>query len=194
MPLNLNNYTTLSCIVKVVIMTKKITKRNETDTPSEEETHLAPQTNQSWLTQDFDNLFNQVRRSFDNFMTPIFQWPSLLPRIDTLSPPALDLEDNGDHYRATVELPGYNKDAVDVKVSEDTLEIRAEKKSEDEQKNGNYLQRERSYSSIQRSFTLPEEVLPSKTESTMKNGILSITLPKKQPTQKESLKKVPVRG
>ncbi len=111
-----------------------------------------------------------------------------------MSTPALDLEDNGDRYRATVELPRYNKDTVDVKVSEDTLEIRAEKKTEDERKNGNYLQRERSYSAFQRSITLPEEVLPSKTESTMKNGILVITLPKKQPKQKESLKKVPVRG
>lgn len=175
-------------------MTKRITKRNEPDAPSKEETHLAPQTSQSWLTQDFDDLFNQVRRSFNDLTTPLFTWPSLFPSIDTMSSPALDLEDNGDHYRATVELPGYNKDAIDVKVSEDTLEIRAEKKTEDEQKKGNYLQHERSYSSFQRSITLPEEVLPSKTESTMKNGILIITLPKKQPKQKESLKKVLVRG
>lgn len=175
-------------------MTKKITKRNEADTPNNEETHLAAQSPPTWLTQDFDNLFDQVRRSFEDLMTPIFQWPSLLPRIDTMLTPAVDLEDNGDHFRATVELPGYNKDTVDVKVNEGTLEIRAEKKSEDEQKNGNYLHRERSYSAFQRTITLPEEVLPSKTESTMKNGILVITLPKKQPKHKESLQKVPVRG
>ncbi len=175
-------------------MTKRMTKRNEPETPSKEETQLAPQTSQSWLAQDFDNLFNQVRQSFEDLMTPIFTWPSLFPRIDTMPTPAVDLEDNGDHYRATVELPGYNKDTVDVQVNKDTLEIRAEKKTEDEQKNENYMHRERSYSAFQRTITLPEEVLPSKTESTMKNGILVITLPKNQPKHKESLQKVQVRG
>jgi HSP20 family protein len=193
-PLNLNNYTTISCILKVVIMTKRTPKRNEHDAKDNEETHLAPQTAQSWLTQDFDNLFNQVRRSFEDLMTPIMPWPSLFPRMDTTPTPTLDLEDYGDHYRATVQLTGYSKDAVDVKVNKDTLEIKAEKRTEDEQKNGNFLQRERSYSAFQRSITLPEEVLPNKTESTTKNGILVITLPKKQPKQKESLQKVPVRG
>ncbi len=175
-------------------MTKKITKREGVNSPTDEETHLANRPEQSWLTQDFDNIFDHVRQSFEDLMTPIFNWPSSFQPLDTMRSPSIDLEDNGDHYRATVQLPGYSKDQVEVKVNKDTLEIRAERKTEDEQKTGNYLHREQSYSAFHRTITLPEEVVPSKTESIMKNGILVITLPKKHPASKESLQKVQMRG
>ena len=173
-------------------MPKKIADKKGIE--SDEETHLANRPEQSWLTQDFDNIFDQVRQSFEDLMTPIFNWPSSFPPHDTMRNLSIDLEDNGDHYRATVQLPGYNKNQIEVKVNKDTLEIRAERKTEDEQKTGNYLHHEQSYSAFQRTISMPAEVMPSKTESTMKNGILVITLPKKHATSKESLQKVPVRG
>src|SRR6266849_4562903 len=109
-PLNLNKYTTYHCILKMRKMPKKITNRKGIESSSDEETHLANRPEQSWLTQDFDNIFDQVRQSFQDLMTPIFNWPSSFPRLDTVRNPSIDLEDNADHYRATVELPGYSKD------------------------------------------------------------------------------------
>ncbi len=176
------------------IMTKKITNEKGANTPNDEETPLANRPEQSWLTQDFDNIFDQVRRSFEDLMTPIFNWPSSFPQLETMRNLSIDLEDNGDHFRATVQLPGYGKDQVEVKVNEDTLEIHAERRTKDGQKNGDSIHREQSYSAFQRTITLPEEVTPSKTESSMKNGILVITLPKKHPASKKSLQKVQVRG
>lgn len=175
-------------------MFKKTPKGKATDSPSDRETGLAIPSTDSWLTQDFDNIFNEMQRSFQDLMTPFFNWPSMSQQLETIRGPVVDIEDNKDNYRATIELPGYNKDQVDVRVNKNTLELKAEKKTENEQKDANYLHLERNYSTFQRTIALPEEVLPSKTESTMKNGILIITIPKKHPQRKESLQKVPVRG
>ncbi len=130
-------------------------------------------------------------------MQPILPFPEFFQHsFDTALPrePAFDLEDYGDHYKAVVELPGLSKDQVEVKVDKNSLEIRAERKDENEQKEKNFIHREQSYTAFQRTVDFRDEILPEKVESRMKNGILEITLPKKEPTSKKQLRKVPVEG
>jgi HSP20 family protein len=79
------------------------------------------------------------------------------------------------------ELPGFKKEDIDVRVGEDMLELRAEKKMEKETKDGNAEARERTYSAFHRAIRFPEQVIPSKVEGTMKNGVLSLRIPK-EPT------------
>jgi HSP20 family protein len=71
--------------------------------------------------------------------------------------------------------------------------LKAEKKSEKEDKSENYLHRERSYSSCQRTVNFPEEVDPSKVEGTMDNGVLKLKIPKKKPKPEERMTKVQLR-
>ncbi len=147
------------------------------------------------ITMHFDKLFEEFRRSFDDLIKPF------LPVVDTfdeeLTLPSryapIDLIDNGDSYTVTAELPGFSKDTVDVQVTKDGVTIRAERKEEKEEKRKNYLRRERAYSSLQRFIAFPEEVVPAKAEGSMRNGVLELKVPKKEPKAAETPHKVELK-
>jgi len=82
---------------------------------------------------------------------------------------------------------------VDVQINKDGISIKAESKEEKEEERKNYLHRERAYSSLQRFIAFPEEVAPSKAEGSMKDGILELTVPKKEPKPEERPRKVELK-
>ncbi|HXP51888.1 MAG TPA: Hsp20/alpha crystallin family protein, partial [Bacteroidia bacterium] len=77
------------------------------------------------------------------------------------------------------------KDKIDVKATKNSVEISGEQSEKAEEKKKNYLYKERSYRSFHRRIPIPDEVLPSKIDAKMNNGILQIQLPKKIPTKAE---------
>ena len=99
--------------------------------------------------------------------------------------PAIDIVDKTNAYEVTAELPGLNKKDVEVKFANGTLVIKGEKKEEKEEHKTDYFMSERRYGSFQRSFTVPDEVAEDKTEATFKNGVLTVTLPKRPEAQKQ---------
>lgn len=96
-----------------------------------------------------------------------------------------DLVDKGDKYELQVEVPGIEKEKIDVKATKNSIEISAEKSEKTEEKGRNYLYNERSYKSFHRRIAIPEEIIPSKIEAKMNNGILVIDAAKKTPTKTE---------
>lgn len=92
--------------------------------------------------------------------------------------PSLDLYESGDHFVAVVELPGMQKDAIDISLHDGTLTISGERKRESDN-NGETAQRtERYVGTFRRSIGLPTRVDPSKVTATYQDGILKVTLPK----------------
>ena len=176
-------------------MSNRTVRRKDSNSGST--TQLAnPQ--QSSLATGFDQMFDQFRRSFDDLMSPFYPFTGIttgttpLPQLAIRSS-IVDLVDEGDQYTIYAELPGFSKDQVDVKVNKDGLIIRAEQKAETEQKNKNYLHRERAYSAFERVVEFPDEVNPQKVEGTMKDGILQLTIAKKEPKPEERLTKVQLK-
>ncbi|NLB76696.1 MAG: Hsp20/alpha crystallin family protein, partial [Crenarchaeota archaeon] len=96
-------------------------------------------------------------------------------------------------YTVTAELPGFTKDQVNVQVDNEGLSIRAECKEEKEEKQKNYLHRERAYSAMRRYIAFTEEVVPAKVEGSMKEGVLEIRVPKKEPKPEEKPRKVELK-
>jgi HSP20 family protein len=145
------------------------------------------------LFRGFDTIFDDFRRSFDDLLLPFLPFRTYLPRTfgTPIRAPLIDVVDEGKQYVVKTELPGFNKDDVNIEVDKDTLVFKAEKKSEEEEKSENYLHRERYYTSAERLVNFPEEVDPSKVEGTMENGVLQLKLPKKE--QKPEEKKVKVQ-
>ena len=92
-----------------------------------------------------------------------------------------DIRDTGDSYVIDAELPGYNRDEINVEVNDDILTISAEKHSEnnEEDKNSGYIRRERFNGSVTRSFNI-SEVDASSITAKHENGVLTLTLPKKK--------------
>lgn len=148
----------------------------------------------SWMNPmsvmaDMDRLFDEFRSEWENTF--------LAPRAFTselIRQPLIDLADNGKEYLVKAELPGINKDDLSIEVTENGIEISGETKTEEkeEDKERGYLRRERRYAKFYRSLPLPENVLTDKAEAELKDGILTVKLPKAAPPEKKT-KKVQVK-
>ena len=99
-----------------------------------------------------------------------------------------DIQDEGDHYLLEAELPGFNKEDINVEAKNGVLTIsakREEKNDEKDEKSGQYIRRERRYGSFQRSFSL-NGVDPKNIQGQYQDGVLKLTLPKEQPAVPET--------
>jgi HSP20 family protein len=91
---------------------------------------------------------------------------------------ALDLVERDEEYVVTVDLPGFEREDVDVSIADDTLTIAADRETELEEETENYVHRERSELSARRSVTLPGPVDPDAVDATLERGVLTVTLPR----------------
>jgi len=91
---------------------------------------------------------------------------------------AIDLVEHDGEFVATVDLPGFEREDVDLRVSDHTLHLEAEHDEATEESEEDYLRRERRHQSVQRSVRLPEEVDKEAVTARMKNGVLTVRLPK----------------
>lgn len=133
---------------------------------------------------DFDTMFDDfLRKPFSIFGLPRMRFPE----TEIVTPTVDIYEEKGDVV-VKAELPGINKEDLDVTVSEDTITIAGEKKKEEEVKKSDYYRWECSYGSFHRTFTLPAEVQTDKVKTKFKNGILEIRLPKTEESKKKEKK------
>lgn len=122
------------------------------------------------------DLYNEVNRLFDSFFAPVEEEETLA----TSFYPAVDIEEKDKEYCVTVELPGVKKNDVKITVKDNLLTISGEKKSEKEEKGKNYHRSERVFGTFQRTFRLPDLVDQENISAEYKDGVLHITIPKKE--------------
>jgi len=115
-------------------------------------------------------------------------WPV---RSANLAP--IDLYEDKNELVAKVELPGLDKDDIDVSISDHTLTVKAEKKHEEEIKDKNYYRVERSHGAIRRVVELPVGVETEQIKAQFKNGLLEIRMPRSQDEQSKQ-KRIEVQG
>ena len=91
-----------------------------------------------------------------------------------------DFVEHDDTFVVTADLPGFERDDVEVTVTDHTLRIEAERQTTDreEDEEGRYLRQERRHRAVDRSIRLPEEVDTDAATGTMRHGVLTVTLPK----------------
>lgn len=99
-----------------------------------------------------------------------------LLRKDSL--PAVNIKENDQSFELEVAAPGYEKKDFKIDVQDGILNICAEKSEEKAEEDTNYTRKEFSYSSFNRSFTLPENVNSEKVQAKYENGLLYLTLKK----------------
>jgi len=121
---------------------------------------------------------NSLMQHAFTFGSPLFQ---NMPQSEGFDfTPAVDLEETKDAYIVKSDLPGLDKDKINLTVRESVLTIEGVRETtnkEADQKNGYYAQ-ERSYGSFARSLSLPGPVDETKIVAEYKNGVLIVTLPK----------------
>jgi HSP20 family protein len=94
--------------------------------------------------------------------------------------PSVDVFENDDKIVLEAELPGMKADEVDVSIENNVVTIKGERKFEKKEEKDNYHRIERSYGSFTRSFTLPRTVTGDEASADFENGVLKITLPKRE--------------
>ncbi len=94
--------------------------------------------------------------------------------------PSVNIVESEDKFRIDVAAPGLSKGDFKIELNDDVLTISSEKEFENESEGEIYTRREFGYNPFSRSFGLPESVDGEKIKASYKNGILSVTLPKKK--------------
>jgi HSP20 family protein len=137
------------------------------------------------LQQEMDRLFADFFTGFGSF--PSRRHGGLFAGALTsgLLKPTLDIGANDREYTISVEVPGVDQKDVKIEITNNTLTIRGEKKQETEEKEKNFYRMERSYGSFQRTLSLPEDADQGKINATFKNGVLTVTMPRKTLPQTE---------
>jgi HSP20 family protein len=124
--------------------------------------------------REFDGMFNRWRGGRDG------------GDGNVLAPYGVDIREDADHFYVEAELPGFKKEEVDITLENQTLTIAAERREEAKQgngKKGELLLHERRYSRFLRSFTLPPTVNEQSVNAKMNDGVLTITLNKREETK-----------
>ena len=102
--------------------------------------------------------------------------------------PAVDIYDQKDNLVIKADLPGMTQKDIDVSVEDDILCIKGEKKKEHEEKRDDTYRLERAYGYFERSFTLPGNVDATKIKASYKEGVLELSLPKKEEAKPKQIK------
>jgi HSP20 family protein len=131
---------------------------------------------------------------FDDFFKPWNEWfdnGNLWNR--TMNVPAVNITETKDDYQVSLAVPGMKKDDFKIDVDGSMLTISSEKEENKEEKDKKFTRKEYNYSSFSRSFTLPEEINKEKIEAKYDDGVLKISLPRKEEAKKASAKQIAVK-
>ena len=121
---------------------------------------------------DFDDLRNRMLRLFEQpFSMPVF-------RESLGFVPAVEISETDGNFLVSAELPGLNREDVDIELENNVLTLRGEKKEERQSSEKDMYVYERSYGFFQRSFSLPTAVKEDEVKAEFADGVLRITLPK----------------
>ena len=97
--------------------------------------------------------------------------------------PSVDIYENKDQIVLEAELPGMKQEDFDLSVENNVITLRGERKFEKTDESDNYHRVERSYGAFARSFTLPQSVSADDARAEYSNGVLRVTLPKREETR-----------
>ena len=116
---------------------------------------------------------------FEDFFKGFFVRPLAFPTEASIDI-KIDVKEGDKEFMVEAEIPGVKKDDIFIEVDGDTVSLRAEVKSEKEEKKGEkVVYSERSYGMVSRSFTLPADVDDKAVKAEYKDGVLKLVLPKK---------------
>lgn len=150
-----------------------------------------------WGDKDDDDVFSSLHREINRVFDDFGRLPSfgLGGERPGLLSPRTDVTESDDEIQVTAELPGVTEEDIDVALTDDLLTIKAEKKSEKEEKDKDKERHvvERSYGMFQRSLRLPYAVDAENIKAEYKNGVLKVSLPKPPETQAKA-RKIEVRA
>ena len=135
-----------------------------------------------------NNSLMDFRREMDRLFDDFWSVPSLLDsrELSTMWAPVADVEEEGDHYLLTLEVPGMSRDDLKIEFTDGQITISGERKHEETKNKGRYT--ERRYGKFYRSFAFPTGVDADKVEAQYKDGVLRVYVPKAESAKPRQIK------
>lgn len=157
-----------------------------------------PEASQSPTRDLFGSLRHEIERVFEDFDKGVWGFPTRWrgslteslrrPRLAFTLTPSVDVVEKDDMFELTADLPGVDEKNIEVNVSGDALTIKGEREQHREEKKKDFYISERQFGAFERSFRIPDNVESDKIKAHFKNGVLTISLPKKPGSQKTEKK------
>ena len=139
-----------------------------------EEKSLAEKTNRltPWYRVfDFDSFLTNFQERFNDLASPF---------IPTVRSPVIDIIQEDGKYKVVAEIPGVEKDELDVEVENRYLKIKVEREHEEEKEEPGYIKRERGYGAFYRRILLPDDVeSDGDIDATLEKGVLEVKIPRR---------------
>lgn len=134
------------------------------------------------------NSYASLPALFDDFFgRELFNWGNNNFSSTSTTIPSVNIRETADNYEVEVAAPGMEKKDFKVTLDDNLLTISSSKQHNQEKKEGNYTRQEFSYQSFQRSFELPKNVVDGdKIVARYENGLLHLTIPKKEEAKQKS--------
>ncbi|MCX8057817.1 MAG: Hsp20/alpha crystallin family protein [Spirochaetes bacterium] len=127
--------------------------------------------------KELEDLKNEIDKFFNwDYDSPI-----------KLNAPAIDIEQDENNFYIKADIPGLTKDDIEIELKDGMLTLRGEKKVEKEEKKKECFRKERWEGKFERTISLPDYIDTEKAEATYNNGVLEITLPKKEEKKPKKL-------
>ena len=144
-------------------------------------------------TQELAKLSETMPSLFDDFFKPWNEWFEGGLSMRTVKVPAVNITEQKNEYLVSLAAPGLKKENFKINVDGNMLTISSEKEENKEEKDKKFTRKEYSYSSFSRCFTLPEEINQAKIEAKYEDGVLKISLPRKEGVNKPTAKQIAVK-
>jgi HSP20 family protein len=145
-------------------------------------------------TMSLVRLSNQFPTLFDRFFeNDLFDWSNRNYSTTDTTLPSVNIKESSEEFEVDLAAPGFVKSDFNIELNHDLLTISSEKKVENETKEGQqFARREFSYQSFSRSFTLPNTADSNNIKAKYDNGILRISIPKKEEAKPKPAKKIAI--
>ncbi|MFO8017583.1 MAG: Hsp20/alpha crystallin family protein [Promethearchaeia archaeon] len=146
------------------------------------------------LFQEMDKLFDELSRNFFDFPRRRRSFDLGIPEEGPIfRTPLSNITETEDNFEISAELPGLDREDIEVTIHDGNLEIKGETKEEEkEEEEGEVVRREYRSSSYYRAFSLPENIEEDDIDAHLEKGVLKVSIPKAELPEKEK-KKIEVK-
>ncbi|MDG5777076.1 archaeal heat shock protein Hsp14 [Haloarculaceae archaeon H-GB11] len=130
--------------------------------------------------EEMERLFERMSRQFEEASHKLESESPLGGLASGGESMAIDLVEHDDEFVVTADLPGFEREDVEIRMTDHTLRIDASHEESIDEEDEEYIRHERRQQSVRRSIRLPGEVDTDNVTATMQNGVLTLTLPRRE--------------
>lgn len=138
------------------------------------------------------NEFFPAFTSFPGLLEDFISSDGMFKREFASYVPAVNIAETPDHFAIELSAPGFTKEAFKIEVENNTLTVSGEQKNENAEEGKTYTRKEFSFGSFKRAFSLPQTVNTDKIDAVYENGILKITVAKREEAKAKPVREIKI--